>query len=218
MCFSAEASFTAAACLAGIGAVSVRRAPPRLRPFAAIPFLFAAQQAIEGLVWRVLATAPWGRSDTALGRAFLFFALFVWPSYLPLSLTLAETDPRRRRLLAVSVVVGTVVGGYLLACATLRPSYVCIAFGNLYYGVQVDGAFKAIYPFAYLGSVVAPLLLSSVRGATALAVVLVAAFSVAATLFRVGFASVWCFFSAVLSGVVAVVAGARPAAALRSVR
>lgn len=216
MCFSAEASFTAAACLAGIGLVSVRRALPRRRAFAAIPWIFAAQQAVEGLVWRTVAVAPWGRSDTALGRAFLFFALFVWPSYLPFSLALAETDPRRARGLWAAFAAGTAVGGYLFACATLRPSYVCIAFSNLYYGVQVDGAIKPVYPLVYLASVVAPLLLTSLRGGRALGALLVAAFSVAATLFRVGFASVWCFFAAVLSGVVAIVGSTRPLPTLRS--
>ncbi|MBL8721975.1 MAG: hypothetical protein JNL79_38680 [Myxococcales bacterium] len=208
MCFNAQASFGAAVALTAIGAVSLRRVTRRaLLPFAAIPLLFAIQQVSEGMLWRVLVTAPWGRSADPIGRVFLFFALFVWPSYLPLSLWVAEEEPQRARWLGLLTGVGTVVGGYLMACAVLRPSYACIAFGNLYYGVDTDAVLRPLVPFVYVATILAPLLVSSLRGARAIALVALASFSIAGTLFRVGFASVWCFFAAVLSGVVAIVAG-----------
>ena len=55
MCFSASASFSAAALLLGIGALTLRSAlatrQPRALLFAAIPILFAIQQLIEGVIW-----------------------------------------------------------------------------------------------------------------------------------------------------------------------
>ena len=65
MCFSATASFTAAAIVGSIGAVTLWKAA-RLRdrallPIAAFPVLFALQQTVEGLLWLELArTAPSG--------------------------------------------------------------------------------------------------------------------------------------------------------------
>ena len=54
MCFSAEASFTAAAVLLPAGAVAMRRAYQRDRkylPLATLPVLFGLQQLFEGFVW-----------------------------------------------------------------------------------------------------------------------------------------------------------------------
>lgn len=54
MCFSAQASFTAAALLLPAGAVGVYKAYRTHRRYMAIcalPFLFGLQQLFEGLVW-----------------------------------------------------------------------------------------------------------------------------------------------------------------------
>ncbi|RRJ46375.1 hypothetical protein EIM03_29860 [Pseudomonas aeruginosa] len=52
MCFSAPASFTAAAVLLGLGTVTMRRARSRRElPYAAIPLLFGVQQLLEGMLW-----------------------------------------------------------------------------------------------------------------------------------------------------------------------
>src|SRR5581483_10832077 len=54
MCFSAEASFTAAAILLPAGAIGMQRAyrtERRYLPFAALPLFFGLQQLFEDLVW-----------------------------------------------------------------------------------------------------------------------------------------------------------------------
>lgn len=54
MCFSAEASFAAAALLVPAGAIGIRRAyqsDRRYLAFAALPVYFGLQQLFEGLVW-----------------------------------------------------------------------------------------------------------------------------------------------------------------------
>lgn len=203
MCFSAEASFGAAIVLGSIGVVSVRRAPSRAYvPFASVPLFFAMQQAIEGALWLVLAKSPYWRSSTSLGQMFLFFALLVWPSYLPFALSFVERDGTRRKMLVALTILGLAFGGYLMACATLRPSYACVAFHNIYYGVQVDVAIKRLVPFLYLVTIAAPLLVSSMRGTMLFGVASIASFLAAGVFYRVGFASVWCFFAAILSAMI----------------
>ena len=210
MCFSPFASFAASAGLAGIGAISVARAGARERvPFAAVPLLFALQQASEGVVWWTIERAPFHKTWAPIAQAFLFFALFLWPAYLPVALACAETDVRRRRALTVLAVIGALLGSYLFGCAVFRDSYACLAFGNLYYGVAYETSLRGVIPFLYVAAVLVPLLVSSLRGTRWIALLLVASFAVAGTLFRVGFASVWCFFAAVLSGAVALAAAPR---------
>ncbi len=206
MCFSAHASFAAAAVLSGIGGVSVRAAPTRRHlALGAIPLLFAAQQACEGALWLALDRAPYHVGGTSLARAFLFFALFVWPSYVPVALALVETRRERRAWMLVLGAAGLVLGAYLAACATLRDANACVAYGNLYYWVQVDARAKPLVVPAYLACVAGPLALSSLRGTTLLAALAALSCLATAALYRAGFVSVWCFFAALLSGVVAAI-------------
>jgi len=201
MCFSARASFGAAIALTAIGAFSLKSArAPRHTALAAIPLLFAAQQACEGAVWLVLERAPYHVESTPLARAFLFFALFVWPPYIPFALLLVEHIQKRRAILGAFVVAGLVIGTYLMACASLRASNACIAFDNLYYWVQIDAPLKPLMPFVYAFVICAPLVVSSARRTTVLALVVLASFATTGLLYRAGFASVWCFCAALLSG------------------
>ena len=206
MCFSASASFVAAGALAIIGNATVRAAPSRrFVPFAAIPLLFAAQQACEGALWLTLERAPFHVGGTPLARAFLFFALFVWPAWVPLSLVLVEEVRVKKHVLTGLAAGGATLGLWLVGCATLRDANACVAFGNLYYWVQIDAPLKHVVPLAYLAFVAAPLALSSLRGSTLLAIATIASCALSAALSRAGFVSVWCFFAAALSGVVGVV-------------
>ena len=206
MCFSASASFVAAGALATIGGATVRAAPSRrFVPLAAIPLLFAAQQACEGALWLALAKAPFHVGGTPLARAFLFFALFVWPAWVPLCLFLVERDARKKKILAALAAGGAMLGLWLIGCATLRDANACVAFGNLYYWVQIEPPLKHAVPIAYLVFVAAPLALSSLRGSTLLAIATIASCALSAAMSRAGFVSVWCFFAAALSGVVGLI-------------
>src|SRR5690606_22294389 len=62
-----------------------------------------------------------GGSSLIAGYGFLFFALIVWPAYVPLFVWLLEK--KRRRLISVFVAVGFATAGYfawLLASEPLR--------------------------------------------------------------------------------------------------
>jgi len=206
MCFSASASFVAAGALAIIGSATVRAAPSRrFVPLAAIPLLFTAQQACEGALWLALERAPFHVGGTPLARAFLFFALFVWPAWVPFSLFVVEEHPRKKRILAALSAGGAILGLWLIGCATLRDANACVAFGNLYYWVQIDAPMKHVVPAVYLAFVALPLALSSLRGSTLLAIATIGSCALSAAMSRAGFVSVWCFFAAALSGVVGLV-------------
>lgn len=205
MCFSADASFGAAITLGALGAAAVRASPSRRHlPLASVPLLLGAQQAFEGALWLALE-GELGSPHAPFVSAFLFVALFVWPSYLPWALWLLEPRGRRRAILARLMLSGSLLGAYLFGTASLRPSEACIAFGNLYYAVHVDAALRSWLIAVYLASVALPFLISSVRGTTVLAVLTVTTCAAAATLYQAGFLSVWCFFAAALSGAVVLV-------------
>ena len=117
MCFSATASFAASGALTVSLVSAVRIKRRSLLMLALMPLLFAIQQAAEGLVWLTVAS----KQHTPLHHfgvyAFLAVALVVWPIWLPVSLLLAEQQPRRRRGLVLLVYAGVAVAvfaGWLL--------------------------------------------------------------------------------------------------------
>lgn len=230
MCFSAAASFTAAGLLLPIAAASLQRcqrgADPALRPFAAIPLLFATQQALEGLIWLDLghgAASPW---RTPLTLAYLFFAYALWPAWIPWS-ALAAAGPLReaprlvslRLLLGAGILLGLSLWLPLLA-APDRAGPVPLG-GSLHYGA-VDALqhtpLAGTGPAFYLTLIALPLLLVPRGSVRLFGLSLTLAAVLAQLWWQQAFSSVWCFFSALLSlqvlGIVAAGAPLRPPTAV----
>jgi hypothetical protein len=110
MCFSAEASFAAAAALLPAGTYCVRQAATRdgrFFPLALTPAAFGVQQAAEGYVWLGLH-----HGDAMLAQrsalVFLFFALAFWPFWIPFSLFFPEVRGPARAFLAAAAALSAV--------------------------------------------------------------------------------------------------------------
>ncbi|WP_428407637.1 DUF6629 family protein [Hyphococcus sp.] len=195
MCFSAAASFTAAAVIGGVGAATLAQKPkPKDVAFAAIPVIFAVHQAIEGAIWLNLHH---GAVPYPLIVAYLFVAQVLWPAYIPLSVIAMEPKRRRRPALWVLLAAGLFVSGALAFILAQHHYTVTASANGLRYATDLE--FERRLLELYLLGVVAPLFLSRHRyviafGAATLigAIVTVMAFYYAA-------ASVWCFFSALAS-------------------
>jgi hypothetical protein len=206
MCFSATASFVAAAGLTLAGGAALARArslrlSPGMTAFAAFPLLFGLQQGIEGLVWLgidgVLSPAwePW----TTAG--FLFFALFVWPVAGPVVGWMLESRPARRRAFAAFAAGGTALGIYLFGMALTNPvpPSADAAFGGhvLYlFGVR----FPVGIEFFYFLIASTALVFSSQPDARLFGWTLAVSFAVTVLFWSPEvLPSVWCFFAAVCS-------------------
>src|SRR5688572_15982016 len=84
MCFSAEASFVASACLgaAGIVSLKVNKEPGQVL-LAVIPLIFSVQQLAEGMLWLSFSHPDFLVSRQFFTYSFLVFSLMVWPVWLP---------------------------------------------------------------------------------------------------------------------------------------
>ncbi len=196
MCFSAEASFTAALLLGTAGGLSLKRSNSLPQYFlAGIPLLFAFQQFSEGLIWLHLKKG-FGDHELFINaeRAFLTFAFFIWPIWIPLTFALLEKVLWRKSLLFINLYFG-------LALSIL----------NLTYAIREDINVKVIhYSLQYLGHipsqeilypliVMFPLFLSSLKKVWLYGLLVITSFVLADYFYRTTFASVWCFFSAIVS-------------------
>jgi hypothetical protein len=225
MCFSAEASFTATAALLPVGAYCVGaalRKDRRLLPLALIPVAFGVQQAAEGCVWLGLH-----HDDGVLvqggAAVFLFFALAFWPFWIPFSLVVPEERRTQRVILATAVVL-SVVWLVLYAPVALDPARWAradVVNHSIAYDTENLPGFqfvpRAVWRTAYLAFICGPLLLAKRNGGggTRLRVLGGAAvaglFAVCYLVYWYAFTSVWCFFAAVLSLMLAALFAKLPA-------
>ena len=201
MCFSATASFTAAAVVGCMGAVTLWKAAGRhdraLLPLAAFPALFAAQQAIEGLLWLDLARPEPGACRPFLVHGFVGYAEVFWPIFAPLAALLIEPERRRRQLILVCLAIGVALSAYLLLKMIGNPYTASTGSGHIIYKNS------AWYPrgieIPYVVATTISLLLSSHRQVQLLATVILVGFAVAYAFFHLAYISVWCFFAAAAS-------------------
>ena len=212
MCFSAEASFSASAVLLPAGAYCVSRAVRgnwRFLPLGIIPIAFSVQQAAEGFVWLgVTHDHPAMVASSAV--IFLFFALAFWPIWIPLSLLLPENRrPAKRVLLALVVLSPVWLWLYTpLAIDPDRWLSTTVVHHSIAYEMSSLPALQVaprwVWRAGYLVFICLPLLVARPgTGGNAVrlgAGLLVAAlFAVSYLVFWYAFTSVWCFFAALVS-------------------
>jgi hypothetical protein len=203
MCFSPQADLIGGAVICGIGVDAIRhidRRPSHLA-LATLPVVFGAHQIVEAVIWFSLQ----GHVSSGLGRAALWIYLIVafvfLPIFVPVAVAAIEPSRWRRRLATCLAVVGTVVGGVLLAAMVRGPMTVVMRPYHLAYSVHLSdgGVFVGLYVLATCGAV----LLSSNRWIVIFGVANLIAVVTIANLTIDGFASVWCAWAAVISAAIA---------------
>jgi hypothetical protein len=225
MCFSAEASFGVGAVLFPAGgycaACAVARAP-RLLPLALVPIAFGIQQCCEGMVWIGLQ-----HGEPALVQKwsvlFLFFAVVFWPLWIALSLLIAETRRRQRMLLMFLTALSGVWIWLYYPVASDPQQWLStdVAHHSIRYSVGELPGFqllpRVVWRFGYVLAICVPLILGRVgsggRGNLTAAALVGALFVASYVLFWYAFLSVWCFFAAVVSGLLCIAFHRLPARA-----
>ena len=203
MCFSATASFTASALLVVAGTIAIRTSVRSQQwAFASIPLLFAVQQFLEGFVWLGLSAVTPSHDVPTLARAYLVFAQVLWPIWVPLSLWLLEEDVRRRQRLLWCMGAGVLAAAYL-GWAVLASSPVASIDGHqVHYTIHYPGDLQHPSSVLYFVATVLSTFISSARRMGLLGLALILTYVVAAVGFPGNVISVWCYFAALISGVI----------------
>ncbi len=204
MCVSAEASFSLTGVLVPVGLYCVKQAIERDRlaiPVAAIPLLFGIQQFCEGLVWVGI-----GRGELELARsaalAYLFFALAFW---LPFCALLLETRRNIRLTLAILALLGLLGGAILFVPVVLTPDALrpSVVQHSIHYDYADSPALnlapQVVWHMFYVAVVALPMILLKDRRLMGFSTLLVVSAVTSHIYFFYAFASIWCFFAALLS-------------------
>jgi hypothetical protein len=205
MCFSAEASFTAAAILIPAGAITVHgayRSNSKYLAIAALPLFFGLQQLFEGLVW----TGSELSSDSMVRRysmAYMFFSWLAWPVWVPFSTYFLEPC-RRRYVYLIFAILGGMLGaaqyfpyfahdGWLVT--KFLPNAISYQGAVLFDFIMQRELTYAIYLFV----VIAPLLTSSNRRAQVFGILISIVVAITYLFFEYAYISVFCFGGALMS-------------------
>jgi hypothetical protein len=139
-------------------------------------------------------------------NTFLGFALVIWPFWVPLSVRIMERSAARRRALTALSWFGGLVGVSAALLLSRWQPVASVAGHSIRYDYPgtSDSPIHFLLLVAYAVSVVLPLFVSTAKLARTIGVVLVLSVMITVSIERDAFTSVWCFFAAILSGLIAV--------------
>lgn len=198
MCFSATASFIAGGALGVVGVLTLAQVKNKAElPLAGIPLLFGVQQIAEGAVWLSFGNHA---LNTFATYAYSMFSHVLWPILIPFSLLLLETDPFRKKILRLFSCMGLAVGLYLLYSITKDSVTARIVNSSIAYD-SPHLYFPLVLTFYVLATCVSSFI-SSYKIIRIFGIIALISLFIAGWFFAETFISVWCFFAAVLSGLV----------------
>ena len=161
---------------------------------AAIPFLFAAQQLIEGLQWLVEKPST---ASSLCTYGFLTFAFLLWPIYVPVAVYMNERNAKRRTYLRVFCLAGGVLVLALLGVLLSGPIQASAYGGSIRYHLNSTANIGLMiwYVLVILGS----FFCSSDKLVRLFGLLTALSVLVSVLFYSWVFTSVWCFFAAALS-------------------
>lgn len=200
MCFSATASFGAGIVLTGAGVITrLKIISPAQKPFAAIPFLFAIQQFMEGFVWLSLTNPNFATWHLPATYVFLIFAQVVWPVWVPFSILKLEPKENPKKILRVFFYLGTLVSIYLAYCLFAYPVQSDIADYHIRYTLSFPVIMIPASGLLYFIPITISPFVSSVKRMNFLGFAILGSYIVTILYYQEHVISVWCFLAAILS-------------------
>jgi hypothetical protein len=203
MCFSAEASFAGGVIISTIGVATVKEVhKPSQLVFASIPLFFGLQQFAEGCLWLTLRNPEYGNVQIFSKYIFLIMAEVLWPMMIPLSVLFMEKNKKRKRILWILLVMGVSVSLYYTYCLLFFNVTPKIMGYHIQYRSDFPKSLTALAFIVYFIASITPLFVSSIQRTHLLGILMFLSCVVTAVFFWQYLASVWCFFAALISGVI----------------
>lgn len=203
MCFSAEASFAGGVIISAIGVATIRKVhKPSQILFASIPLFFGFQQITEGLLWLTLPLTEYDGLQHISTYVFLIMAQVIWPVLIPVSVLFMEESEKKKKILVALLFIGTTLSVYYIFCLlsfNVRPQ---IQGYHIFYANDFPKSLTYVTFLFYLIATIPPLFVSSIRRTHTLGILMTLSCLITGIFFTQFLLSVWCFFAALISGVI----------------
>lgn len=205
MCVSATVSFTMGAVLLPLGVYSFQRAQQKAPSYTALsvfPLAFGIQQILEGIVWLTVDT-PQTKLLYLAGYSYLFFSHLFWPAWAPYAVYRLEKRKNLKPVLLAFAVAGVIFGSLLYFPIPLNHWVeIEIEKGSIRYDTTLlyhRWLPTEVVDFFYVAIVLPPFFIVKDRLIRIFGGLLILSLLIAFILYQYAFASVWCFFVALLS-------------------
>lgn len=203
MCFSPEASFVGGIVLSSIGIATIKKIHNSKQiVFASIPFFFGLQQITEGILWLGLQYSNYGFVQKWSTNLFLLLAEVFWPIITPLAVLLMEENKKRKQHLRILLGMGILVAAYLLFCLVYFTVIPQIIKYHIDYNNDYPQSMKIITAFGYLLVTIVPFFVSTIKRINLFGVCIFLSWLISFVFFKQYLTSVWCFFAALISGII----------------
>jgi hypothetical protein len=203
MCFAPEADAIVGAVVIAVGVDALRHVrSPKQIPLAAVPLLLGLHQLTEAFVWWGLQGHVSESVERVATWSWLLFAFVALPVLLPVAVDLVERSAGRRWVIRAFALLGVAVAIALAAAIFRGPVNAQIHGHCISYDVDALGngrEWTALYVIAACGA----LLVSSHRALAALGAMNLVVVPILLWLTVDGFISLWCFWAAIASVVIA---------------
>jgi hypothetical protein len=203
MCFSAGASFAGGVIISAIGVATVREIhKPSQLVFACIPLFFGVQQILEGSLWLTLPVTDHIEIQKIATYSFLVMAQVLWPSLIPVSVLLMEKDKKRKRILQILLGLGILLSLYYIFCLLSFSVTPQIKGYHIQYDTEFPKSLSMPAFITYLIVTITPLFVSGIKRTHLLGILMFLSCLITVIFFTQYLLSVWCFFAALISGVI----------------
>jgi hypothetical protein len=203
MCFSPTASFIGGAVISSIGIATVLKVhKPSQVLFASIPLFFGFQQIVEGLVWLALQNPGHEGLEVVSTHIFLVMAQVIWPVMIPVSIMHMEKSPKKRKILSLFLAVGIILACYYSYCLITFKVHPMIKGFHIQYDTEFPESLAMVAFVFYIAATLPPLFISSIRRMYLFGLLMTFSCLVTGIFYTQYLTSVWCFFAALISGVI----------------
>ena len=197
MCFSAFASFSAGIVLSATGIATLKKVKNKNEiAFASIPLFFGIQQMTEGIVWSSFTLPEVNNIATYI---YAIFAHSWWPTFLPFAIMMIEKNKDRKKLLAIPLAFGILISAALLYSIIINHVTSNIYQNCIQYHLVMPTNNNVIFLALYLVSTCGAAFLSSYKKIQFIGIISLILAIISYLFYNFAFASIWCFFCAVLS-------------------
>jgi hypothetical protein len=203
MCFSAGASFAGGIIISGIGIATIREVhKPSQMVFAGIPVFFGVQQILEGCLWLTIPNPDFIYIQRIATYGFLIMAQVLWPTLIPVSVLLMEKNKRRKRIISIFLGLGLLLSSYYAFCLFSYHVTPRIMGYHIQYNTDFPDSLSMPAFIIYLIVTIIPLFVSGIKKTHLLGILMFLSCLITAIFFTQYLTSVWCFFAALISGVI----------------
>ncbi len=203
MCFSPEASFAGGIIISTIGIATILKVhKPSQIVFASIPIFFGIQQIMEGVLWLALPNPEYIGVQKWFTYLFLIMAEVLWPMMIPFSVLMMEENKKRKRILRILLLMGVALSLYYAFCLVSFNVSPEIKSYHIQYTDDFPKSLRLVAFSIYVIASITPLFVSSIQRTRLLGILMFLSCLVTAIFFRYYLTSVWCFFAALISGVI----------------